>query len=106
VYANKVSQVRKSMTTEELAQIVSVKPRAVQHWAAGTNRPTGVARDRLLELAYVVELLDDVYDPEGVEIWLHARNRTLDNRRPLDLLVDGDFEPVLLAVERLASGAM
>jgi len=101
-----VARVRRSVTTEEPAQVVAVKPRQVQHWAAGRHRPQGAARDRLLDLGYVIELLSEVYDEEGVEIWLHGRNRSLDARRPLDVLIDGDFPAVLAAVERLTSGAM
>jgi hypothetical protein len=41
-----------------------------------------------------VQRLRDVYEPEGVEIWLHARNREFD--------VAGEYERVLAAVERLA----
>lgn len=106
LYAGKVARLRRSMSTEELARVVSVQPRQVQHWAAGNYRPSGAVRDRLLEVDFVVELLADVYDDEGIEIWLHARNRTLDNQRPLDLLMEGRFSVVVQAVERLASGAM
>jgi hypothetical protein len=59
-----------------------------------------------LELDYVIELLNELYDDEGVEIWLHAKNRSLGGQRPLDLMVEGKFDPVLWALERLTSGAM
>jgi hypothetical protein len=39
-------------------------------------------------------------------LWIHGRNRELDGQKPIDLLVAGEFERVLAAVERLASGAM
>jgi len=105
-YPDRVARVRRSVTTEELAQVVAVQPRQVQHWAAGRHRPQGSARDRLLDLDYVIELLSEVYDDEGVQIWLHGRNRSLGARRPLDVLIEGDFPAVLAAVERLTSGAM
>ena len=105
-YRNRAVRVRRALTTEELAQVVDVQPRQVQHWVAGDHRPQGRARERLLDLDYVVELLGDVYDDEGVQIWLHGRNRSLGGRRPLELLIKGDFPTVLAAVERLASGAM
>jgi hypothetical protein len=50
--------------------------------------------------------LRDVYSREGAEIWIHARNRSLSGQRPIDLLMAGDFQPVLFAVERLRTGAM
>ncbi len=105
-YPHRVARVRRGVTTEELARVVAVRPRQVQHWAAGRHRPQGSARDRLLDLDYVIELLTELYDDEGVQIWLHGRNRSIGARRPLDLLVEGDFGTVLAAVERLTSGAM
>jgi uncharacterized protein (DUF2384 family) len=57
-------------------------------------------------VAEVVELLSEIYDDEGVEIWLQGRNKCLGNRRPIDLMDEGDFQPVRMAVERLASGSM
>jgi len=107
VYARIVRDLRvAALTTGEIGQIAGVKERQVHNWAAGSSRPNAPARDRLLELAYIVGELQDVYTPEGVDIWLHGRNRSLNGQRPLDLLVRGDFPTVLHAVERLKTGAM
>jgi len=95
-----------ALTASELAEIAQVKERQVFHWSAGTHRPQGEVRDRLLETAYVIEALKDVYTPEGVDIWIHGRNRGLGGERPIDLLRQGQFAPVLNAVERLKTGAM
>lgn len=105
-YTDRVRRVRRGLSTQEVADVVAVQPRQVQHWASGNHRPQGAARDRLLELDYIIELLGEVYDDEGVEIWLHGKNRSLDGVRPIDLLIKGEFESVLAAVERLTSGAM
>jgi transcriptional regulator with XRE-family HTH domain len=105
-YRERVARIRRGLSTEELADVVAVQPRQVQHWAAGQHRPQGRARERLLDLDYVIELLGEVYDDEGIQIWLHGRNRSLGGRRPLEVLVEGDFPAVLDAVERLTSGAM
>lgn len=107
VYAHIVEDLRQSaVTTDELASIAGVHRRQVQNWAAGRNKPQGENRDHLLELHYLVKRLRDVYQPEGVEIWLHGRNRDLGAQRPLDLLRAGEFEAVLSAVERLIDGTM
>jgi hypothetical protein len=107
VYSRIVEDLRGwAVTTDELAAIAGVHSRQVQNWAAGRNKPQGENRDNLLEMHYLVKRLRDVYQPEGVEIWLHGRNRDLDGRRPLDLLRAGEFETVLAAVERLAEGTM
>lgn len=107
LYAKLVDDLREGvLTNAELAEITGVKSRQVQHWASGAHRPQGEAKDRLLELHYIVDRLLDVYTPEGVDIWLHGRNRSLGAQKPIDLLAEGKFEQVLAAVERLASGAM
>lgn len=50
--------------------------------------------------------LRDVYTAEGVDIWIHGRNRDLGDEKPIDLLVAGQFKRVLAAIERLSSGSM
>lgn len=104
VYSRIVTGLRESIGTDDLARVIGIHSRQVQNWAAGRNRPQGDNRDQLLGVHYLVQRLRDVYQPEGVEIWLHAPNREFDGQRPLDLLVAGEYERVLAAVERLADG--
>jgi hypothetical protein len=107
VYARIVEGVRDGgLSTADMARIINVADRQVRNWMAGTNTPSGRNRDRLLELQYVTDQLREIYTSEGSEIWLHGRKRSLTGRRPVDLLADGEFEPVLEAIERLRAGAM
>lgn len=103
-YSRIVGVLRETVTTDELATVIGVHSRQIQNWAAGRNRPQGENRDQLLGIYYLVQRLRDVYRPEGIEIWLHSRNREFDAKRPLDLLAMGEYERVLAAVERLADG--
>jgi Protein of unknown function (DUF2384) len=103
-YSRIVADLREAISTDELAQIIGIHSRQIQNWAAGRNRPHGENREQLLGVYYLVQRLRDVYRPEGIEIWLHSRNREFDGRRPLDLLAAGEYERVLAAVERLADG--
>jgi transcriptional regulator with XRE-family HTH domain len=106
LYSRIVADIREaSLTSSELAEITGVRERQVQNWVAGTSKPSGSTRDRLLEVKYIVDLLRDVYTSEGIEIWIHARNRSLGSERPIDLLRGGEFREVLDAVERLTAGA-
>lgn len=105
-YPSVVDEIRRSgLTTAEIAQITGVRDRQVQHWVAGTSRPSGETRDRLVDVYYIIRQLQDVYRPEGVEIWLHARNPELAGERPIDMLIRGHFQPVVDAVDRLQVGA-
>jgi uncharacterized protein (DUF2384 family) len=105
-YAKIVSDIRSALTASELAEIVGVRERQIHHWSSGTHRPQAETRDRLLEVHYLVNQLSDVYTPEGIDIWLHGRNRSLGGRRPIDLLGENEFSAVLDAIERLRTGAM
>lgn len=107
LYARLVEDVREQLlTSQELADVIGVHPRQVSNWASGQNIPKGARRDRLLEVHYVVKLLREVYTREGAEIWLHGRKRSLDGKRPIDLMRDGHFPAVVHAIERLRAGSM
>ena len=107
LYARMVDELRDSgLSTGDVARVVGVADRQVRNWPSGGNAPSGRNRDRLLELHYVARQLRDIYTREGAEIWLHGRKRSLDGRRPIDLLAEGAYDEVLDAVERLHAGAM
>ena len=89
-------------TQAEIGKVVGAAERTVQSWSAGQSSPTGVKRDRLLDLQIIVTLLGDVYTNEGIEIWLHSRNRNLDLKRPIDLLIEGNFDEVVEEATALA----
>lgn len=93
-----------NLRLQEVAHLTHVQSRQVRNWANGTSRPGPDSRDRLLDLTYLITQLADVYTPDGVEVWLHGRNRHLDGQRPIDLLADGDFDQVRREVERLNHG--
>jgi uncharacterized protein (DUF2384 family) len=42
----------------------------------------------------VLDALATVYTPEGVGVWLFGRHRSLDGRRPIDVLRAGDVQAV------------
>ncbi|MCH9729742.1 MAG: helix-turn-helix domain-containing protein [Actinomycetia bacterium] len=95
---------RAGITQAELAKAVGSGPRAVQNWASGQNAPRGAAVRRLLDVRTVVELLGDAYTEEGIDIWLHARNRNLDMRRPIELIVEGQIEKVIAEAKWVVGG--
>lgn len=86
---------RSGVTRAELASAVGAAPRTVYNWASGHNAPRGLVAERLLDVHAIVDLLSDAYTEEGIDIWLHARNRNLDMRRPIDLLKEGEVDQVL-----------
>ncbi|HEX8305898.1 MAG TPA: hypothetical protein VF612_13545 [Jatrophihabitans sp.] len=96
---------RSGITQTELSHAVGASLRTVQNWAAGNGIPAGAKVRRLLDVQYIVRELREVYTEEGVQIWLHARNRNLGSQRPIELLATGQYDEVLAEAERVA-GAM
>jgi DNA-binding transcriptional regulator YiaG len=86
---------RSGVTQAELASAVGAATRTVYNWASGQNAPRGQAAERLLDVHAIVDVLSDAYTREGIDIWLHARNRNLDMQRPIDLLKEGELDRVL-----------
>ncbi|BBZ51691.1 hypothetical protein MHEI_34080 [Mycobacterium heidelbergense] len=104
-YMRVVDEVTRSgITQAELAKAVGAGARSVQNWASGHNAPRGKAAERLLDIRTIVELLGDSYTDEGIDIWLHSRNRNLNMRRPIDLLTEGQVDQVLDQVKWVAGG--
>lgn len=107
VYARIVQETRDGgLSAADVARVVRVAERQVRNWLAGASNPSTPKRDRLLELYYVTRQLREVYTREGAEIWLHGRKKSLDGRRPIDLLAEGQFDEVIDAIERMNAGAM
>jgi len=53
------------------------------------------------------DLLDEIYDPEGVELWWNGRHTTFDNRTPAEEWTEGGDrrDRVSRWVEYLTGGA-
>ena len=105
--ARVIAQAREQagLTAADIAEIMGIGTRQVQNWAAGKGKPADNRRLRqLLDLQYVLNLLDEVFDTEGSLMWLHARNRALGGERPLDLLSSGRTDEVIAFLDRLADG--
>lgn len=94
------------MTQARIAQIVGASLRTVSGWAAGTAAPSGKRVQLLLDLETVVDELRGTYNDQGIQLWLNARNRNLERRRPLDLLVEGRYDQVLAEAVRAGGGGM
>lgn len=53
----------------------------------------------------VLDACAEVYDAEGVAIWMQARNRTLDDESPDQLIERGEGDRVLKVLHQLIEGA-
>jgi hypothetical protein len=52
----------------------------------------------------VVTALLAIYEPEAVSGWLQGNNPHLGDRRPLDVLAEGDVAAVMAAIQAARTG--
>ena len=91
------------VTQRDVAAVTHVSDRAVRGWRTSDIRSDRY--DRLAQLRDLAILLSDSLTPRGVGQWLHARNRRLEGRRPVDLLAEDRYETVRVAAEAFVDGA-
>jgi uncharacterized protein (DUF2384 family) len=60
---------------------------------------------RLAALAAVVTALRAIYDDDAIPGWLQGINPHLNDRRPLDVLAEGDVAAVMAAVQAARTGS-
>jgi transcriptional regulator with XRE-family HTH domain len=91
-------------TQADVALATGVSERSVRNWSKDTHLRRR-HEERLQALRQIVLLLDDSLTPRGVGQWFRAHNRTLDGRRPLDVLAEDDFDAVRQAATAFGEGA-
>jgi hypothetical protein len=92
----------RSFTTVAAPTLATITAR---NWKLNAhNTPRGKTAERLLDIRTIVELLSDSYTEEGIDIWLHSRNRNLDMRRPIDMLTEGQVDRVLEEAKWVGGG--
>jgi len=104
--ANKLGVITETMhlTYDEIGQIVDASARSVSRWNHGNAEPQKLARQRLLELAYVADELRDVLRPEDANLWIFSPNRLLGGDTPAQRISTGEFRSVVGVIEALADG--
>lgn len=91
------------LTQPEIGMATGASERSVRNWKRSSAiRPA--SEERLRELRDIVILLRETLTPRGVGQWLRARNRMLQGRRPLDLLVERNAQAVRAAAEAYVEG--
>jgi transcriptional regulator with XRE-family HTH domain len=104
VIIRKLDSLRKAgaMNITDVANVLGTTPATVSRWNSGKASPQRSKELLLVELEYIVDRLREFYTPEEARLWLFARHRLLNGRKPADLIQEGDIEPVLAAIEQLS----
>jgi putative toxin-antitoxin system antitoxin component (TIGR02293 family) len=88
----------------DVAHVTGSSARSVSRWASARVAPRRDSEDRLLELKAVVDQLRTVLRHEPARLWLRSPNPSLDWRKPLDLVTEGEYRRVIGAVLAMAEG--
>ncbi|MEO6351448.1 MAG: DUF2384 domain-containing protein [Candidatus Limnocylindrales bacterium] len=90
-------------TQKQIAKAAGATDRSVRNWSTtGAIRPA--FNERIRELFQISLLLSDSMTWRGVTQWMDARNKLLDNQRPIDLLARDESGSVRGAVESFLAG--
>jgi hypothetical protein len=85
---------------QEVASILGV---SMTQLNAGAPLPMP-ARDRMEKLIGLARRLEDTFEHDSIQIWLHTPNRDLHLRIPSDRLRAGELDEIEGALEALDSG--
>ena len=85
----------------DIANITSVSKATVSRWRSGSAKPQPSNERLIADLHYIVQRLQDYYNPDEVRLWLYARHPQLDGERAIDLIHDGRTVDVLRVLDRL-----
>jgi len=92
------------LTQDEIGSIVDASGRSVARWSRGEVVPQKLNKQRLIELAYVAELVTEVLPADRVNLWMMAPNRLLQHDSPADRIRAGGYRDVLGLIEAIADG--
>ncbi len=96
---------RGGLQGKDIANIVDVSTATVSRWSNGRATPQLHTQTVIADLRYVVDRLSDLYMPDEIRLWLHAKHPLLKGERAIDLIKDNRTEEVLAVIERLDAGA-
>lgn len=89
----------------QVAEALGVDRSQVKRWREGETEPGPENAARIVGLDAVVELLSGYLEPSSIAKWLWGINAHLGDRRPIDLLRQGNLSDVIASIEALKSGS-
>lgn len=95
---------RTDLDQADVADLLGTNPRTVSRWLSEETEPRTEARRRLLEVLAVLEHLSGVLQPRAAHDWLFSPNPSIEHRKPVELLAEGNFRQVLGLIDALAEG--
>jgi transcriptional regulator with XRE-family HTH domain len=93
---------RLGLTQEQMASALNVTTRTVQNWER--NIETSLMKRKTRDLWELLELMDDYVVAREENSWLSAPNSAFNNKRPVDLIIEGKMRDLIVKFHRLREG--
>jgi uncharacterized protein (DUF2384 family) len=91
-------------SSREVSQIIGVNPAQLTRWHRQA-KPDPENERKVLGLKYIVDELMSYFEhPSTAKKWLLGDNAFLNHARPIDLIHQGKFTDVLLAIDQMIAG--
>ncbi|HUF51912.1 MAG TPA: hypothetical protein VMN60_13900 [Longimicrobiales bacterium] len=105
-FALRLESARRAFTSDaQVADALGVDRAQVKRWREGETEPGPGNAERVVGLDAAVELLSGYLSPSSIPKWLMGVNAHLGDRRPVDLIRQGNLSEVIAAIEALKSGS-
>lgn len=89
----------------QIAEALGVNRAQVTRWREGRTEPGPENADRVVGLDATIALLTGYLEPGSIRKWLTGINAHLGDRRPVDVLRQGNLSDVVAAIEALKAGS-
>lgn len=89
---------------KQIARALGADESTLHRWRAGETEPSRAYLARLEALEEFLRELFLTLRPDGARAWLEAPVPALEDRRPLDFLLEGHIEPLTRLLLRLNLG--
>ena len=94
------------LSFSEVAKALGVHRRTVFRYRKLESVPSAKVQERLANIREISSLLDEAFiNIAAQQEWLHSPVPMLGNRKPIDLIRNGDFDGIISTLAGLYSGA-
>jgi len=105
-YAMRLQAARRAFTSDaQVAEALGVDRAQVKRWLEGSTEPGPRNAERVVALDSTVALLTGYLSAESIPKWLLGVNAHLGDRRPVDVLRQGNLSDVIAAIEAMKAGS-
>jgi hypothetical protein len=98
-------ETRGGLTDPDIAYVADVSNPTVSRWRNSQASPHPKHERVLSDLRYIVDRLNEYYEPAEVRIWLNSPHPQLGGERAIDVIRAGRMMDILAIIRRLDDGA-